>query len=278
MIELSKRLERHRVLPLTREPRFSDRLVGRVGCGVPMKCPVCGCFSLAERFADNLRESGNCAKCGATNRQRQLALVILRCLLPGRVVGTGLVAVSAGRERIFNTEAAGPVHRALAASPNYVCSEYVGQGYRPGDDVEGTRHEDLQELSFADASIDVVISSDVLEHVPDPYQAHREIFRVLDARGVHVFTVPFLASEEFDQHRSCLTPDGNVVHLLEPQYHDDPLRKGGALVYTLFGLEMLVELAKIGFRTNVYNVRSVCHGIYGHNALVFVAQKPQSSE
>lgn len=274
MIELHERLERQRVVPLTRQPRICDRLVGRAPGIVPMKCPVCGRLSLAARFSDNLRESGNCVGCRATNRQRQLAWVILQWLLPGPVNKSGLSAVSALPRRIFNTEAAGPIHRALAGGPGYVCSEYVGAVYEPGEEIEGTRHEDLQALSFADASLDLVVSSDVLEHVPEPYQAHQEIFRVLDAGGAHVFTVPFLDSEELDQERSRLSVEGDVVHLLEPQYHTDPLREGGALVYTLFGLEMLVRLGEIGFRAKVYNVRSPWHGIYGPNAFVFVAQKP----
>lgn len=274
MIGLHGRLERQRVVPLTRQPRVSDRLVGRAGRVVPMKCPVCGRLSLARRFTDNLRESGNCVGCRATNRQRQLAWVILQWLLPGPIKTSGLSAVSALPGKIFNTEAAGPIHRALAGAPGYVCSEYVGGAYEPGQEVEGTRHEDLQALSFPSESLSIVVSSDVLEHVPHPYQAHREIFRVLGAGGAHIFTVPFLDSEELDQERSRVTAEGDVVHLLEPQYHTDPLRQGGALVYTLFGLEMMVRLGEIGFRAKVYNVRSPWHGIYGHNAFVFVAQKP----
>lgn len=242
-----------------------------------MRCLLCGRLSLAVRFSVNLRDSGDCLRCRATNRQRQLAWVLVQWLVPGPVPRNGLSAVSGLPMRIFNAEAAGPVHRALSGVTGYVCSEYVGSEHRPGDRVDGTRHEDLQELSFPDRSFDMVVSSDVLEHVPDPYRAHREIFRVLEAGGVHVFTVPFLDSAELDQERSRLDADGTVEHVLEPEYHTDPLRPEGALVYRLFGLEMFVRLGEIGFRTKAYNVHSPQHGIYGHNAFVFVAEKPAST-
>lgn len=240
-----------------------------------MKCPLCGHVSVAIRFGDNLRDSGNCIRCRGTNRQRQLAWVLLQSLLPGPIPSPGLRAVAALTTRIFNAEANGPLHKALAGTAGYSCSEYIDDHHGPGTSVGGTRHEDLQALSFADKSFDVVITSDVLEHVPDPYRAHREIFRVLDDGGSHVFSVPFLESEPLDQERARLTPEGNVVHLLEPQYHTDPLRKEGVLVYRLFGLEMIVKLAQIGFSTKLYNVRSPRHGIYGQNAFVFTAQKPE---
>lgn len=237
-----------------------------------MRCTVCGRVSLAARFSDNLRESGNCVLCHSTNRQRQLARLILSWVFPG-LRGLGLDAVASLPTKIFNTEAAGPVHRALMPAPGYVCSEFMGPDCPPGSAIHGTRHEDLQSLSFTDSSFDIVISSDVLEHVADPYQAHREIFRILRPDGVHIFTVPFLASEALDEERSRVAGDGTVVHLLEAQYHTDPLRSGGALVFRLFGLEMLVRLAEIGFRTKLYDVRSPRSGIYGNNAFVFLAQK-----
>lgn len=270
---MREQLERRRVLPLGRRPRLSDRLVSRAGF-VPIWCLLCGRPSIAVRFSENLRDSGDCLRCRATNRQRQQAWVLVQRLIPGPVPRKGLSAVSGLPTRIFNAEAAGPIHRALAGVGGYVCSEYVGAEQRPGDSVGGTRHEDLQELSFSDSSFDMVVSSDVLEHVPDPYRAHREIFRVLVPGGVHVFTVPFLDSDELDQERSRLNADGTVVHVLEPQYHTDPLRPGGALVYRLFGLEMFVRLGEMGFRTKAYNVHSPLHGVYGPNAFVFVAEKP----
>lgn len=47
-------------------------------------------------------------------------------------------------------------------------------------------------LPFADATFDTVLSSDVLEHLPDPELAFREMSRVLRPGGVLILNTPFL--------------------------------------------------------------------------------------
>lgn len=49
---------------------------------------------------------------------------------------------------------------------------------------------DAQDVPFEDGSFDQVISTDVLEHVPSPEQAMREVFRLLRPGGKFVATVP----------------------------------------------------------------------------------------
>lgn len=233
-------------------------------------CPVCGVEARFERFTENLRESGFCSSCGSFNRQRQIAhLVHERCNL----AEGGALTTPAGFI-VYNTESNGAVHRALAASPDYVCSEYFGEEYARGQDVDGRRNEDLQNLTFADASFDLVLSSDVLEHMPDPYRAHGEIFRVLRPGGRHIFTVPFNASGALDDVRAKIV-DGVIVYLSEKQFHGDPVRPvEGILVWTIFGLEMLPRLAKIGFIPAVWNLYEPREGIVGAYSLVFEARKP----
>ncbi len=100
---------------------------------------------------------------------------------------------------IYNTEAEGAVHQRLAGMKNYICSEYFGDRYEPGALMNGVRHEDLQALSLADGSVDLVLSSDVFEHIPEPYEAHAEVYRILKPGGRHVFTVPFYQTEFLDE-------------------------------------------------------------------------------
>ena len=50
--------------------------------------------------------------------------------------------------------------------------------------------EDIQNLSFADSSFDLVFSNHVLEHVPDDKQAVVEIARILKNDGVAIITLP----------------------------------------------------------------------------------------
>ncbi len=246
-----------------------DALAARAG-RVPMRCLVCGRASLAEIRAANLRESCRCIRCGASNRQRQIAAVILAAGGPPRRRSLAEFAATSPAS-IYNTEAGGALHRVLSSAAHYRCSEYLSPDTRAGAVVSGVEHQDLSALTFPGDSFDLVISGDVLEHLPHPYTAHREIRRVLRDGGRHVFTVPFDHRECLDQTRARRRADGTVEHILEPQYHEDPVHPEGALVYTIFGLEMLVQLRRIGFAVRVHHLHRPVHGILGDNALVFEA-------
>jgi SAM-dependent methyltransferase len=175
---------------------------------------------------------------------------------------------------IYNTESSGAVHKELAKNPDYVCSEYFGEGYESGQIVNGAQHQDLCSLSFDDGSFDLVLSSDVLEHMPSPYDAHREIFRVLKPGGRHLFTVPFIESQVDDQIRARIV-DGKVEYLREKIFHGDPVRPGeGVLVWVVFGIGMMKKLEEVGFRASCWSLYEPDHGIIGNHQLVFEALKP----
>lgn len=234
-------------------------------------CPVCGSQVTFLGFTENLRESGACSRCGSSNRQRQMGWMLRREL--GLRTGGPLAVPDA--IAIYNTEANGPVHAILKRHSHYECSEYWGDRAQYGEAVDGVRNEDLQALGFGDASFDIVLSSDVLEHVPDPYQAHREIFRVLKPGGRHVFTVPYGEASLRDEVRASLVGEEIVYHA-EALYHGDPVRPDeGVLVWTIFGQEMLVRLKQIGFDTELWRLHEPGCGILGAGADVFVARKPR---
>jgi 2-polyprenyl-3-methyl-5-hydroxy-6-metoxy-1,4-benzoquinol methylase len=52
------------------------------------------------------------------------------------------------------------------------------------------RKEDIEALSFAEKSFDVIICLHVLEHVIDDRKAMRELFRVLSDKGFAIIDVP----------------------------------------------------------------------------------------
>lgn len=253
--------------------RIVDRTALRLGV-VPCLCTVCGAARWARGLRENLRETARCRHCGSFNRQRQLAYVACRSAFARRSTRSLADMARRGGLSVFNTEARGAVHRTLSPMAGYVASEYLGPSLQPGQVVGGVRHEDLQRLSFADDSFDLVLSGDVLEHVPDPYRAHEEVFRVLSPGGRHVFTVPFDARAMVDDVRARVAPSGEVELLKDPIHHLDPLDEGGALVYTIFGLEMLVRLREIGFAPRFYHLYRPLSGILGPNAIVFEAVRP----
>ena len=240
----------------------------------PCYCHVCGRWTVVAVRHANLRDTGVCIRCRSFNRQRQAAVVICQSFgTHARSKSLREMARKNPHLRVYNTEASRAIHRSLSSLPGYVCSEYMGSDVQGGTMMNGVRHEDLQALTFADETLDLVISEDVLEHVPDPYRAHAEVFRVLRPGGRHVFTVPFHPTELNDDVRADLDAEGRPRLLKKPIYHRDPVRPEGSLVFTIFGLEMLVSLRKLGFRTNFYRLYRPWQGIFGQNGFVFEAAK-----
>lgn len=128
-----------------------------------------------REFVD--RESQLCAECGANRRVRRIAEVVVSLYGENSRSITELVREESFRRlAIAEINSIGRMHAFLADHPGLSYSEYP--------------EEDLMKLSYPDASFDLVLTSDTLEHVPDPRLALRETRRVLRAGGRHVFTVP----------------------------------------------------------------------------------------
>lgn len=182
----------------------------------------------------NWRERLVCTRCGLNNRLRLTVQVI---------EAEGL------RGRGYLTEHVTPLaHLLLERFPGLVTSEYLGPDHAPGQvSRKGIRHEDLCRLSLADASVDFVVSCDVLEHIADYPAALRELARVLVPGGLALITVPFLPHAADNLVRARLE-GGRVVHLLEPEYHGDPVgAQEGVLCYYHFGWQLLEDLRRAGF-------------------------------
>ena len=87
-------------------------------------------------------------------------------------------------------------------------------------------HADVCELNFADNMFHIIVSGDVLEHVPDIDAALRESARVLRPGGRFIGTFPFVTHSERSFRLACLR-DGGVVHFVdEPIYHGNPVNAG----------------------------------------------------
>lgn len=255
-------------LLITNQLHLLEQLVRIIG-KFPLICPVCGEFaSIYQVDRNNLRESCLCSRCLSTNRHRQMAWAL------NKVIKTNNLSQAKNYHGIiFNTESYGSLHNQLIKNKKYIFSKYFGSKYKSGEKVNGVPHQDLMKLSFKKETINIVLSSDVFEHISDPYRAHREIYRVLKKKGVHIFTVPFLPNTLLDDHRADVVK-GKVVHYQKPIYHLDGIRPDlGALVYNIFGTEMLVNLAKIGFDVKMYRLYDPLKGILGGNAFVFCATR-----
>jgi SAM-dependent methyltransferase len=148
--------------------------------------------------------------------------------------------------KILDTDAFSAVFRVLQAAPYYLSSSYrpelpAGASLNPK-----VVNVDLMKMPFTDGCYDVIMTSDVMEHVHRDGAAHREIHRCLKPGGYYIFTVPYVPGWELNQIRIDTSGDEDVV-LMEKQYHGDPLNKNGVLVYRIYGRELQAQLDAIGF-------------------------------
>jgi len=233
-------------------------------------CPVCGSNSDIQPFSDNLRESGLCKSCGSWNRKRVMAVMV--CEVIEKMTGARVctLADSIPPIKIFNAEWQGPIYEKLKKVQGYTFSRYAGPSYQSGKIINGITHQDLLKTSFDECSFDIVLTADVLEHIPDPYFAHKEIYRILKKGGVHLFTVPSYLNFPLDTQKAAVQ-DGQIVSITDPEWHGE--KRDDRRVYTYFGLEMIGHLHTIGFKVIVHDFSIPEMGIIGPRAICYEAIK-----
>ncbi len=132
------------------------------------------------------------------------------------------------------------------ADRHIVGSEYLGDNIASGSIIDGVRHEDAMAMSFADASFDYLISCDVFEHVPDIHRTLSEASRILRPGGQLIITVPFFPTREQTTQRAAIQ-DGELKHLLPPEFHRNPVSEEGSLVFYEYGWDFRDYILAAGF-------------------------------
>lgn len=112
----------------------------------------------------------------------------------------------------------------MARLVQYTASDYDERAHK------GALHLDLQQIDLPDASLDVVLTAHVLEHVPDTARALSELHRVIAPGGVAYVMVPL--------------PQAATAPPTEVEYHGD-----NTLVYWRFGWDFVDLLGEAGFTT-----------------------------
>lgn len=230
-------------------------------------CNVCGRASRFFRDDPSLdRESLTCERCRTTSRYRSIARGILNAIrartgIDAEAIANLPVRARVPTFRVFDTQA--PFFYEPAAYPlptllrrcewiDVTVSSYRADQPPGAALAEGVVNQNLERLTFADASFDLVITSDVMEHVRLDDRAHAEIARVTAPRGVYVFTVP-----HFRDRRNTLVrvkvhdPDdaSRDEFLTAPEYHGDANATDGkgALSYRSYGTVLDETLDGLGF-------------------------------
>jgi len=207
-------------------------------------CVVCGShshFLYDWQYGDgvhvNWRERLVCRGCNLNNRLRL-----------SMKVASELAEIA--RSPVYLTEQLTPFADVLRRRcANLVCSEFLGDRFAPGQaDHRGVRHEDLTRLSFADATFELALSFNVFEHIPGYRAALKEVARILRPGGTFAMTVPLHLGSDPNIVRATVTADGQVQHLLPPEYHSDPVDPDrGILCFYHFGWQLLRDLRDAGF-------------------------------
>jgi len=267
-----------RAAPALEGRRSVERALCTVGEAfvVPGVCHVCArnadflvdwahAYEVDGVLTPNWRERLLCPHCGLNARMRATLHLV-----------DAVVRPPPGAP-IYLTEQVTPLFAAARRRfPEAVGSEWLGDRIPLGaTDEAGVRNEDVTRLTFLDASFALVVTLDVLEHVPDYDAALAEFLRVLAPRGQLVLTCPFRADRGRNLVRAVVGSDGTIEHREPPEYHGDPLSQAGTLAYYHFGWELLDRLGEGGLadgRACQYWSRD--NGDLGRDQLGFVARRP----
>jgi SAM-dependent methyltransferase len=230
------------------------------------RCNICGSeTTFSYKDVALYRESLLCAVCLTTSRYRSIARGILRVL--NEITGTEAKSLAELDPTLKNA----PVTIYDTQAPFYwdTCSypipdllsrcewiEVRSSLYRPHEPLgislgPTTSNQDLERLTYLDRTFDIVITSDVMEHVRRDDVAHREIRRVLKPSGYYIFTVPHFRHTSETLTRvaviDALDP-GKDRYLMEKEYHGDANAEDGrALSYRSYGTELDGYLEELGF-------------------------------
>jgi len=234
--------------------------------------PICDELAEAWELTDQqrrffcFREGCCCGVCGSSVRRMNFAKVFLESInlkyheniqFLRDVDKIGQI----DHIKIAEVNNCGNLHHYFSQFPCLSYSEY-------GSKVSGVSSEDLMALGYRDDSFDIILTSDVLEHVPDFHRALSEIKRVLKKDGCFIFTVPWLDDRK-TVVRARITGNGEIDNLKPPSFHGEySLKMADHLVFYEFGYDFVEELSRY-FETNIY-----CHeGFGGLVSSVFMCRK-----
>jgi SAM-dependent methyltransferase len=229
-------------------------------------CPICEerrLFTAPDDFWSCRGElqASDCKWNGCIPRQRALADVLFS-LYPRDSVPE------------LDIHESSPAPNGISLWLRRVCPKYVMSGYFPehpfGRIVKGFRNEDLERQTFPDASFDLVLHLDVLEHLFDPFQALREIRRTLRPDGTCLFTAPTYPDRAKTEQVAFQEPSGIRV-VGAPEYHGNPQDPKGSLVTWRYGYDLPYRISKeTGFDVEVRRWYSPSRAIMGTMTEVYI--------
>lgn len=158
------------------------------------------------------------------------------------------------------------------------CSQYIPSQFfsdRERGSITGRlRCENLEALTFADESIDLHVTQDVLEHVFHPSKVFSEIARTLKPGGAHIFTVPIVNKHKPSALRARVDDGGQISYIEPPIYHGNPISDKGSLVTVDWGFDICRYIFNsCGLFTHIFQIDDLSKGIRAEYIEVLITVK-----
>ncbi len=177
----------------------------------------------AEIRGFSRRESSHCRKCGSSLRSRSLAEAIMLSYPESKAIFfiDWVVWAKAKKLTIAEINYCGQLHQYLAINPGTKTSQYCESTLRAriANFLKGIRSEDISKLSYQSGSFDLVLHSEVLEHVDNVDKALKECRRILKPGGICVFTVPLIMSRKTKRKARIDPATKSVNYYDKPSFH-----------------------------------------------------------
>lgn len=170
------------------------------------------------------RQQGlSCRACGSNLRSNALALAVMRQYRFDGTFKEWVENPTAKALRVLELNGAGNLTPFLRQLPGHVETSYP--------------ETDMLAMRYPDASFDLILHSDTLEHVPDPVRGLRECRRLLRTGGACCFTIPVIVG------RLTRSRAG-----LRPSYHGGPGdKRSDYIVCTEYGADAWRQVMEAGF-------------------------------
>ncbi|MBD2774695.1 class I SAM-dependent methyltransferase [Iningainema tapete] len=171
----------------------------------------------------NRQQGLHCLECYSNLRSMALAVSIMRCFGYKGLFKDFVKQPKIQDLQILEINEAGSLTQFLSGIPGHTLKVYP--------DI------DMMNINLADTSFDLVVHSDVLEHIQHPIRGLSECYRVLKPGGFCAFTIPMIV-DRLTVYRAGLPPS----------YHGSKENKSDFLVHTEYGCDAWKHVIQAGFQ------------------------------
>lgn len=181
------------------------------------------CISNYEVEYINRQQGLVCKECNSNWRSAALAFAIMRCYGYVGFFQDFVQEKQVQDLQILEINEAGGLTKFLRQIPGHKLMVYP--------------QLDMMNMKLPDMSFDLIVHSDVLEHIKYPIRGLSECYRVLKPGGYCAFTIPMIVD------RLTRSREG-----MDPSYHGSGENLSDLIVYTEYGCDAWNHVIRSGFK------------------------------